>query len=204
MDPIPIPEGLLSPTTWGCALWIDGEAPPLWDGESLSPGAVPRRRREFAFGRACARGALRRMGRAEAAIPSLSDRRPQFPPGVVGTLSHSARLAVAVVGSAADHRSLGVDVELDHPLEPSLEPIVACPAERALGVELGLLFSAKEAAFKCWYAAGGGRIAEFHELELSLDPAGTFAVIRQPPPRVPLSGRWRRALGHWWTVCELG
>lgn len=197
-----LPEGLLPRGVEGAALWIDGVPPALWPGEMLSAGAVEKRRREFAFGRACAREALRALGRPPVAIPIHTDRTPIFPADVVGSLSHSRTLAVAAVGWAHTLHAIGIDIEHDATLDPDLTSIVATEAERrAPEIALGLLFSAKEAAFKCWHRAGGGRLADFHEFELSVRADGTFIAVRQPQPSVPLAGRWARAHGHWWTTC---
>lgn len=203
IDDLALPADWLAPALVGHTRRIAGPAPALWEGESVAAGAVEIRRREFAFGRACAREALRSLGHPPTALPRRADRTPGFPPGVCGSLSHSTTVAVAVVGPADRFAAVGVDVEPDRPLAPELAAIVASGAERARAADghaLTSLFGAKEAAFKCWFNAGGARIAEFDEFELLLGSDGTIEVLRQPTPQVSLTGRWRRAHGHTWAL----
>ena len=59
--------------------------------------AAPVRRREVAAGRRAARRALVAAGAAKAAIPANPDRLPEWPNGIVGSISQTNRLAVAAV-----------------------------------------------------------------------------------------------------------
>jgi 4'-phosphopantetheinyl transferase EntD len=134
-----------------------GDSHPVWPGEAL-PGALPRRLREFAAGRAAARMALARAGLPAAAIPAGDDRAPLWPAGVAGTITHSARAALAAVGRAADVGTLGLDLEEDEALAEDLWDSVLTPEEgRALRREAApgrlarALFAAKEAAYKAQY-----------------------------------------------------
>jgi len=74
--------------------------------------AVPKRQREFAAGRMAARQAMAQIGKTPAPIPVNTDRSPHWPEGVVGSISHSLEIAVAVVASvlllAAVMSDLGV------------------------------------------------------------------------------------------------
>ncbi|MEQ1506469.1 MAG: 4'-phosphopantetheinyl transferase superfamily protein [Myxococcota bacterium] len=170
-----LPPDWLPAGLHGATLAIDGPVPALAPGERVSPAAVAVRQREFAFGRACARAAVAAAGGPPGGIPSRPDRTPVFPDGI--------------------------DVEPDLP-HPELVPIVATPVECA-GLGPGretLLFSAKEAVFKCWFTAGGGRIAEFDEFELAVGDDGRLGIVRQPEPRIGAEGRWARRHGHWWTA----
>ncbi|MEZ4239751.1 MAG: 4'-phosphopantetheinyl transferase superfamily protein [Myxococcota bacterium] len=137
---------------------------------------------------------------------------PAPPPGVVGSLSHSRDLAVAALGRASDHRALGLDIELDTPLDPGLWDAIATPPERAAwpdpaGHAPKRLFSVKESAFKAWFLAGGGRILEFEEVAVQFDEAGpdraSWRVVRQPAPAVPIIGRWCRWGGHHWSFARV-
>ncbi|MBV9579117.1 MAG: 4'-phosphopantetheinyl transferase superfamily protein [Chloroflexi bacterium] len=134
--------------------------PPLHPLEEgiLGPRAVAGRRALFALGRAAARDALREIGIEAAGIARGGGGQPLWPTGVVGAISHSAAVALAIVGSRADYAGLGVDVE-----EPARGPIaraarlVCRPNEMAwadpeAGTQrLTMLFSAKEAVFKALY-----------------------------------------------------
>jgi 4'-phosphopantetheinyl transferase EntD len=164
--------------------------------------AVERRRNEFATGRACIRQALDSLGCEYRSVPAESNRAPCWPRGVIGSVSHSRTLAVAVVARRETALAVGIDVETVAPLEPNLWPLITRPDEAMpLGERAtleGLRFSCKEAAFKCWFQAGGDRIIEFLDVWLGLG-SGVFTANMPPPgPRV-IQGRWAKSLGHWWS-----
>lgn len=137
--------------------------------------SVPKRRREFMAGRACAREALNALG-----LASISDLAigvmgaPAWPPGFVGSISHSAGLAVAAAAHARDVRSLGVDVEaiVGSDRVASLRELIGKPSEYSLlahelpdpAQAFTALFAAKEAVFKC-LAPLVGRYFDFVDVE---------------------------------------
>ena len=117
----------------------------------LVEGAVDKRRRDFALGRACARAALAQCGLADAVIGQDAARRPVWPAGIVGSITHTAGYAAALAAPAARHAGLGVDAEriggarLFLPQERAL--LAACAAQDRARLAT-LLFTAKEACFK--------------------------------------------------------
>ncbi|MGA5130237.1 enterobactin synthetase [Streptomyces olivoreticuli] len=136
----------------GIALGLaDGPGPPLGPGERELVSAMPApRRRDFLAGRLAARRALRAAGLPAGEI--LADgRRPVFPEGSVGSISHSGGLAVALAAPAARFRALGCDLEL-RGLPVEAARLVLSEDERVwmAGSVRRLLFafSAKETAFK--------------------------------------------------------
>jgi 4'-phosphopantetheinyl transferase EntD len=95
------------------------------------------------------------LGHPECALPRTSGGAPAWPPGVVGSLAHDSRVAVAAVGMGRDVGAIGIDVEPAESLPPELLDLVATPQER---LRLGddpyqgrLLFVAKEAVYKAVY-----------------------------------------------------
>ena len=115
-------------------------------------GAVPLRQHEFAAGRKAARAALRRP----LPIPMGADRAPVWPPGWVGSITHAGGWAIAAV--SADHRLLGIDLELDDDLPADIWDTVLLPSERDglhgradAGRLARVIFSAKESAYKAQY-----------------------------------------------------
>jgi len=138
-----------------------GEASRLKPEEARSvERAVPKRIQEFAAGRQCARRALAELGRVDVPIPVAHDRQPVWPSGVVGSITHTAGLCAAVVAESSRLAAVGVDTELCGAVKPELWQTIcvadesawirALPAgERAAAVTL--LFSAKEAFYKCQY-----------------------------------------------------
>ena len=54
------------------------------------------RRNEFIAGRHCAREALARIGVSSCALPPDKNRAPQWPEGVIGSISHTGGLCCSV------------------------------------------------------------------------------------------------------------
>jgi 4'-phosphopantetheinyl transferase EntD len=118
--------------------------------------AVAKRCSEFAAGRAAAREALAAIGFPPAPMLTQGDGVPAWPQGVVGSITHTDRWALAVVSNRDRLLGLGVDLESDAPLEPDLTPEIRRPNEKAGSLDLAargiddakLRFVAKEAYFK--------------------------------------------------------
>lgn len=114
-------------------------------------------REQHLAGRAAAADALRRAGSGRLEVGRRADGAPRFPPGFTGSISHTRRLAVAVVCRAGDVRGVGVDLETD-PVPGRLHRILLHEEERARlwtpadDTTLRGLFVAKEAAFKAFSA----------------------------------------------------
>jgi 4'-phosphopantetheinyl transferase EntD len=124
----------------------------LWPDELAAiKGAVPGRRAEFAAGRIAARRCLAALGRAPEALPMAADRAAVWPDGVFGSITHAAGLAIAAATASGP---LGVDIEVDAPVEADLWPIICATDEvsNLPEVERGRwvrrIFAAKEALFK--------------------------------------------------------
>lgn len=119
---------------------------------------APKRRNEYAAGRACARVALQANGIEGYPLLTQADRRPRWPAGIVGSITHTTDLCGAVVARTGDIISLGIDVEERGRIEPELWPelFVAEEIERLrmlssadADVLATLIFSAKESFYKC-------------------------------------------------------
>lgn len=149
-------------------------------------GAMAQRRAEFGTARQCAREALARLGFAPQALVPHADRSPAWPKGVVGSITHASTLCAAAVARAEQIGAIGLDIEDDRPLEGELLKMVCTPAEQAWlerrpsseqGRIATMFFSAKEAFYKCQYGMTG-RMLDFQDVELDLDPAsGTFRLV---------------------------
>ncbi len=140
----------------------DGALPPLHPLEEqyLGPNATARRRGMFTLGRAAARAALAELGVGFLeAIGRGPGGEPMWPDGVVGAISHSGELAMALVGSGADFAGIGVDLERRSPGLSERGARLVCRPTEMEWVSSGddgalrrtLLFSAKEAIFKAVY-----------------------------------------------------
>lgn len=201
------------------------EAEPLmWEAEllpeeaELVSRAVPRRRREFAAGRACARLGLSRLGFPPAPLLSGSDRAPLWPEGAVGSITHCPGYAAAAVARAAEMRGLGIDAEVNQPLPEGVAELVCTPAERAwaAAAPVGvinwptLVFSAKESVYKAWQPLTGDWLG-YLDAELTIDSdTGAFeARLRVDPPPVLGSafgcfrGRFAASRAHLFTAVSL-
>ncbi|MGE8237362.1 MAG: 4'-phosphopantetheinyl transferase family protein [Stenotrophomonas indicatrix] len=122
--------------------------------------ATDKRRAEFLAGRHCAALLLSSRG-LPVHVPIGRHRCPVWPAGVVGAISHTVGLAVAVIADETRFAALGVDIESVMPTEVAAELCaqVLNPAERAWlehpslsPAEITtLVFSAKESLFKALY-----------------------------------------------------
>jgi 4'-phosphopantetheinyl transferase EntD len=117
----------------------------------LAP-SVTKVRRASGAARIVARELLARLGHSECAVPKTPSGAPIWPAGVVGSLAHDDRVAVAAVAKSHNIYALGIDVEPAEILPPELLALVANPQER-LQIQDDLyrgrlLFAAKEAVYK--------------------------------------------------------
>lgn len=173
--------------------------------------AVPKRRVEFARGRACAREALRRVGYGAedpgfVEIPVGASREPVWPEGFVGSITHCDGFVAAVAARADVVRGIGLDAEVDRPLPdgvPSqvitLEEMGSASGTAPDDADEVLRFSAKEAVHKAVFPLTGVWL-DFLDVALELD-RGAFrarpaAGARARVPEVEaLSGRYTRVGG---------
>jgi enterobactin synthetase component D len=143
--------------------------------------ALPKRQKEFAAGRKAARRAMHAIGWPDMAIPSKVDRSPTWPPGLVGSISHSKHACVAIVGRKENFRSIGIDIEDYIPIESNLWPIICTPQELSFvgknreadqGRMVTRIFSAKEAFYK-WQHPITGRFLEFLDVAVDIDTSNS-------------------------------
>lgn len=73
--------------------------------------AAPRRRAEWLAGRYCASEALRLLTGLGSCPGMAPDRSPVWPEGVLGSISHSGDVAIALAMPARAGRGVGVDIE---------------------------------------------------------------------------------------------
>lgn len=167
---------------------------------------MPHRRREFGAGRACAREALAALGLPPAAIPRSVSRGPEWPQGIVGSITHTNEIAIAAVMRMTPGLvGIGIDVERIDRVESRLLERIATPEEIArLGAsadapaERALLFAARECVHKCWAPATDEMLVF---ADVGIEVAGdTFGVtaLGDATDRfdgLRWEGRWRRVGG---------
>lgn len=129
--------------------------------------SVARRQAEYFFGRWCAQQALQAAGLAPTPIATGAGRAPVWPSGIVGSITHDARFAAAIIAPAAMYAGIGIDIET----VPSAEALEALASTVLSATEMELLrslseqaplallmtavFSAKESFFKASYGDVG-------------------------------------------------
>ncbi|TVP79751.1 MAG: 4'-phosphopantetheinyl transferase superfamily protein [Puniceicoccaceae bacterium] len=142
--------------------------------------AVPRQQ-EFAAGRLCARRGLAALGRPAVPLLRDADGLPLWPPGVVGSITHSRGIAAAALRPAdGPDTLLGLDLEKTNRLSAAASRRVLHPREVGFAAgdqrRASVLFSLKEAFYKAqfprWRTPGN-----FHDLALSVDLAAGRAVV---------------------------
>lgn len=167
----------------------EGDPARLMAGErQLVEHVAPKRAREFSAGRVCARAALAEFGIVNVPVGALGDRRPQWPPGLTGSITHTDGFSAAAVGERLKFRAIGIDAErigrisgdlLSHLLLPAeLAWLESLPASEQPKVAT-LMFGAKEAFYKCQYEVTEQWL-EFKDVALALAGGtldrGSFAV----------------------------
>lgn len=137
---------------------------------------VAKRQGEYLAGRLCAREALRRLC-GQALVPGRDEEGvPIWPAGMVGSITHGAGQAAALVAFGRHWRGLGLDLEkrLGAERAARLAGEILTPAEmeRAAGLSpeafarhVTLTFSLKESLFKALYPLVLQRFY-FHDAEL--------------------------------------
>ncbi len=193
-----------------------GDLPGALPGAALFPEeervvakAVDKRRREFTTARACARAALGKLGLPPAPILSGPGGAPQWPAGVLGSITHCDGYRACAVAWDSDLLALGLDAEPNHPLPAGVLDVVTVPDERAGLRELSsaapsvcwdrLLFSAKESVYKAWFPLTE-RWLGFDQAVVTVQPAAsTFSARLLVPGPVRDGRRLSSFAGAWLT-----
>jgi 4'-phosphopantetheinyl transferase EntD len=212
-------QGLFPPGIVTVERLAEGEIDALSGGEAACLGrAGPKRAREFAAGRQCARAALLQLGVVGWDLAVRPDRTPAWPDGIVGSISHTTGFCAAAVGHSRDCRSIGLDVEIDRRVTAELHSQFLTSAEQVrlngrppeMADRLAtLIFSAKEAFYKAQYPMTAEWL-EFADLEIrllsDLSDAGEIEV--RPTRRLQLESSipqpWRGRYGHFDRVVATG
>lgn len=160
--------------------------------------AAPKRRAEFLAGRLCARDTLARLSGVPQVPGMAESRAPLWPPGLLGSITHSAGFAAALAASTRDYRGLGLDAErwltrerarrlADQLLTPAEREWLATLPDADQGPFVTLAFSLKESLFKALFPLVGVRFY-FQDAELaSWDRHAQRASLRL---LTPLAGDW--------------
>ena len=182
---------------------------------------------DFGTGRVCAHEALCALGIPATTIGVGEGREPLWPNGVVGSISHCRGIAAAAVSNDLNCLGLGLDIEPVSALERDVVRLICTDAEIAWIDEVCckrpavltrcfaeiedyqsahlacLLFSIKEAIFKCyfpvyrhWFEFRQATVClslETGSWRVELDPQLPFAKL---PDDRHLCGRFRIFAGY--------
>lgn len=172
--------------------------------------AARKRQAEFLAGRLCAGEALRQHCGISQYPGKDGDGAPVWPGRISGSISHSAGIAMAIVGARNQHPGMGLDVEViqNHTEARALSSLVLTPGEASRfrqmltgnpGLCLTRIFSLKEALFKALYPLTRQRFY-FQDAEVTTMDADGHCRLRL---LTALSDTWPRGavagarLSHW-------
>jgi 4'-phosphopantetheinyl transferase EntD len=156
--------------------WADPDDPTLDAALENLPQASLQRRQEFQAGRQAARWAMAQLGLPARPIPMANDRSPEWPDGLVGSISHCRGACFAIVAQSAQFRGLGIDIEplADLPQDiwdtvlraEELQSIQRLPSD-TWGRAALQHFVAKEAVYKAQFPISK-RLIDFHAIRLTM------------------------------------
>ena len=158
------------------------------DAPSTAETGFEKRNREFAVGRYCAHQALKQVG-ITADVPVDIDRKPIWPAGIVGSISHSHHYAWAAVAKQDTVNSIGIDTEIivdDSTLGMVLKEITVDDEQERLSqihtdvnTAFTVVFPAKESIYKCLYPMNA-QFFGFHDVLLVEATEETVTFAQQP------------------------
>jgi 4'-phosphopantetheinyl transferase EntD len=150
----------------------------------LSPRACPKKRNEFALGRAAVRHALLELGEDYAPVLRGGYGEPLWPDGILGSITHCWPWAVALVVRSRRPFAIGIDLEsLEKTGRADISRVICTAGEldwvrngSGSNKRLAMIFSAKETVYKGFYRFCRQYI-DFQDVELSwLTERQSFAV----------------------------
>jgi enterobactin synthetase component D len=166
-------------------------------------GSVRRRQVEFLAGRSCAQRAMAQLDFQGRSAPALTrpGGAPEFPSGLVGSITHAGGFVSAALARTTVTESIGIDSEvIASPRRASrVMRRIATAGEldaasrhvdRDRARAVTLLFSAKESLFKCLYPQVG-RSFDYRDAHVDVAAEGACGLF-QAVVRVSLSECVRR------------
>jgi 4'-phosphopantetheinyl transferase EntD len=184
----------------------------LFQAEEVAiANAVDKRRREFTTGRGCARAALAKLGIPPVPIVPGLRGAPQWPPGVVGSITHCAGYRASAVALDRDIVTIGLDAEPHETLPDGVLAAVASPGEQARLAALAasvprmcwdrMLFCAKETVYKAWFPLTG-RWLGFEDAAVDFDPVNRRFSARLLVDGPVVNGEVLTEFDGRWLVCD--
>lgn len=163
--------------TLGRIASFPASAPLYPEEDNLTGDMLPGRRREFAAGRYIARQALRQLGAAEKAILMGDEGEPLWDEEITGSICHTHSDVGALVAWKSVYRSVGLDIDdgreigdaaaIDIVLPKEVDLLMQLKVAACRKVALRMLFSIKEALYKCQFPVTGCSDLGFLDICLS-------------------------------------
>jgi 4'-phosphopantetheinyl transferase EntD len=166
----------------------------LVEERTLLEGATHVRQREIAAGRVLAHRLMERAGYVIGPVMQHATGAPLWPKGLCGSIAHSNNTIAVALAPISSMRSVGIDIEDGRDLGDAVSDVtnedeVRAMMDHGLASEAAgasrLLFSAKEALFKCQSVITGDVDLSFGEIRLQMDAAGYL----RGTPRSTVSAR---------------
>lgn len=147
--------------------------------DSLAEGYSLNRRKEFTAGRTIAKDILTEMGVSQTPIMRDSHGCPIWPPSIVGSISHKKNLCGVLIGSEEVYKSVGFDIEITERLSSDIWLTFSTFDEIKQAEKLGIdnslfanmLFSSKEAVFKCLFPIHNTNTPSLSQILLEVHPS---------------------------------
>lgn len=172
-------------------------------GEEISS---EKRRCHFLSGRQCAQKAISQLKMKQEPIYRNENRSPIWPSGIKGSITHDRNLAAALVTKSTDKvQGIGIDIEdLKRKLSSGIsrhiltkeEVVQWNTSEDKITLETRIIFSIKEAIFKCFFPLNAIYLG-FHDAAISTLKDGYFKGELYKHPEItenvrslPIEGRY--------------
>jgi 4'-phosphopantetheinyl transferase EntD len=181
------------------------------DEEAVIANAVDKRRREFTTARACARSALARIGVPPVPIVPGLRGVPQWPSGVVGSITHCDGYRACAVARESDIVTIGIDAEPHARLPDKVLEAVTSRAERTRLAALTaarpdvcwdrVMFCAKESVYKAWFPLTL-RWLGFEGASVEFDAVKHSFTARLLTAGPVVNGKVLTRFDGWWQVSD--
>jgi 4'-phosphopantetheinyl transferase EntD len=173
-----------------CALPVRSGHELLPEETRIVANAIESRRREFATGRACGRGALAEVGCPPLPILRGPFYEPVWPRGFAGSIAHSNSFAAAIAYPSLQPGHVGIDLidRADLPIfsETASTFLTAAESRNVTGSDpwrFARLFSAKEAAIKI-LSVRQQMFMDFHAIETNSALDGVALRVADYPSSI--------------------
>jgi 4'-phosphopantetheinyl transferase EntD len=170
--------------------------------------AVEERRREFGTVRYCARKALLQIGMPAVPVLPDVDGAPEWPLGVVGSMTHCVGYRAATVAPSSQFLGVGIDAEPHAAVPSAALDLILRDEERARVLVLSdahpdlhwdrIVFCAKETVYKAWFPLTR-RWLDFTDVSTTVYPDGRF-LARLSVGGARVSGVDVNSFGGRWIV----